>query len=75
MITWNDYKVTANQVAKLMVEDWGSRAAENGWDDVSMNVDAMTEREIGAVNAAIEHQQERIRKILNIEDLWNRFGC
>ncbi len=79
MITWNGHKVTANQFGKLMVEDWGSRAREVDFTADQYTGDgmseAMTERELEACGMAIDHQIERLRKLLNVRDLWDRFGC
>lgn len=71
MIKYNGHKVTANQFAKLMVEDWGSRAADIWHEDTcSVNVPLMTESEISACEDAIDRQISRVRKLLNIQGLW-----
>jgi len=69
MITYMGYKVTANELAKLLVADKGGIAQEFWSEDSSIAIDLMTEREMDAVGEAIDKQAERVFKLLGFWEL------
>jgi len=63
----NGKKTTPNQLAKLMVCDYGQGARDMGLDNVVADVDAVTEKEAAELDAAIRKQLERIYDFLGID--------
>jgi hypothetical protein len=71
MILYDGHKVTATEIAKLLVEDKGATALEFWGEFSQVDWDRLTEREKLAVNEAIEKQLERVRKLFNFWDLYD----
>ena len=70
MIYFMGHRVTANEFAKLIVEEKGPAIAEDCWSEsCSVEVELMTEKETSAVDDAIEKQIERVRKLLGFWEL------
>ena len=71
MIRVHGTKVTANEAAKFLVFSLGDNA-EYWQDDDSTNFECMTEKEVKAVNEAVEKQLYRVQEFLGAGKLCDK---
>jgi hypothetical protein len=72
MIIYSGRKLSPNETAKLIIEDKLDIAESFWFEDSSLELDRMTEREKEAVEAAIANQARRVRKFLGIYTIWRK---
>jgi hypothetical protein len=74
MIIYLNKKVTANELAKLIVWDKGEMASDYWDEDTSIEYYKMTEKERADVNRALDRHRERVRDFLGIDVIAERRG-
>ena len=72
MIKYLDYKMTANQLAKLIVADKGIVGVDYWGEDSCIDHELLTEKENRDIQACLNKQYERVTKLLGIQDVWKK---
>jgi hypothetical protein len=70
MIIYIGERVTANELAKLVVYDKGSVGTEYWEENSSLEFDKLTEREKYEINMAMNKQLFRVGNLLGVSQLW-----
>jgi hypothetical protein len=69
MIRFHGERLTANQLAQYLVATDGTCGAEYWAERYIETYRPMTQREVDAVDAAIDRHSERVRKLLNTDKI------
>jgi len=72
MITYLNKKVSATELAKLIINNKGQTGVEFWDEDPCIKYDDITNREIDLINEAMDRQTERIQKFLGLNKIWNK---
>lgn len=73
MIRYMGKKVTPTQFAKLILGDYAERAMDAWSEDLFIDDEALTDREVEEIEAALLKQRRRIDKLLGYDELLERF--
>lgn len=70
MIKYYGAKITANEYAKMVVQDKGESSMN--WDEFNEDVKAMTQKEREEIDAAITKHLKRVWKFLGCSKVWDK---